>query len=124
MPINDKNKRSIGSSFEDKAVSFLEKKGCRVIDRNYRCRAGEIDIIYYDTDDTVCFGEVKYRTADFQGYPEEAVDFRKQRKICLASDFFRAANGMDESLSFRYDVIAITPDDIRWIKNAFFYTGV
>ena len=117
------NKRKLGSFEEDRAVSFLKDHDCRILDKNFRCSAGEIDIIYMDTDDTVCFGEVKYRENDGMGYPEEAVDRKKQRIISRVSDHFRARNSLDESMSYRFDVLAVTPTMIRWIKNAFDYRG-
>ena len=115
------NKRLIGSKEETRAGKFLEDNGCTVIQKNFRCSAGEIDIIFLDKDDTVCFGEVKYRENEEMGFPEEAVDNKKQRIICRVSNHYRAKNGLDESMSFRFDVIAVSPSDIKWIKNAFDY---
>ncbi len=116
------NKRALGNREETAAVSFLEREGCSIIQRNFRSRSGEIDIIYFDSDgETLCFGEVKYRNNLNSGYPEEAVNRKKQRIICRVSDVYRGKHGLDESLSYRYDVIAITPDGINWHKNAFEY---
>ncbi len=117
-----RNKRAVGSLEEDEASSFLIGHGCTMIDKNFSCKAGEIDLIYLDSDgSTICFGEVKFRKGSSSGDPEEAVTNKKQRKICLASDYYRMKNGLDESLSYRYDVIAVTPGGIRWHKNAFEY---
>ncbi|MCR4590284.1 MAG: YraN family protein [Lachnospiraceae bacterium] len=115
------NTRSLGNSEERRAAEFLEDNGCRIIERNFSCRAGEIDLIYYDEDNVICFGEVKYRYDENAGYPSEAVDIRKQRKICRVSDMYRAKFSLDESYSYRYDVIAIKRNEIQWIKNAFYY---
>ena len=115
------NKRLIGSKEETRAVRFLMDNDCRILQRNFRCSAGEIDVIFLDKDDTVCFGEVKYRENEKTGFPEEAVDNNKQRIICRVSDHFRAKNNMDESMSYRFDVLAVSPSDIKWIKNAFDY---
>ncbi len=116
------NRRALGNREEASAVSFLESKGCRILERNFRSRSGEIDVIFYDSDgETLCFGEVKYRNNLNNGYPEEAVNLKKQRIICRVSDVYRAKNGLDESLSYRFDVIAIMPDSITWHKNAFQY---
>ena len=117
------NKREVGSEEEALAVRFLEDRGCRILERNYRCSAGEIDIVFTDDQGRICFGEVKYRENADKGLPEEAVDTRKQRIICRVSDHYRAENGMDESLSYSFDVIAVTPAETRWIRNAFEYTG-
>ena len=113
--------RILGRLEEDEAAEFLKIKGCRILDRNYSCKAGEIDIIYSDSEGVICFGEVKFRTEIINGSPEEAVNSNKQRKICRASDCYRAKFSLDESMSYRYDVIAISEDGIKWIKNAFEY---
>ena len=74
------NKRQIGSVYELKASDYLTKKGYQIIERNYRCRIGEIDIIAIERD-CLCFIEVKYRKNEKTGDPLEAVDKRKQQKI-------------------------------------------
>ena len=114
------NTRKIGGSEEDRAADFLESRGCTIIERNFRCSAGEIDVIYWDGD-TVCFGEVKFRENLLNGLPEEAVDRKKQKKICRASDHFRMKNSLDESLSYRFDVLSLTPESVKWLKNAYEY---
>ena len=114
------NLRKIGSSEEDRAAAFLERKGCTIIERNFRCSAGEIDIIFSD-DGIICFGEVKFRESLANGLPEEAVDKRKQRKICRTSDHYRMKNSLDESFRYRFDVLSLTPDSVKWLKNAFGY---
>ncbi len=118
---SNNNTRFLGNSEEDKAAKYLEEQGCRIIERNYSCRMGEIDLIYSDPDNVICFGEVKYRNKISSGYPSEAVNFSKQKKICAVSDHYRAKLSLDESFAYRYDVIAILPEGIRWIKNAFYY---
>ena len=129
MPIRDNARagepngstRNKGRTEEDLAAEYLKEKGCNILERNFTCRFGEIDIIFEDEDGTVCFGEVKYRALDRDGHPEEAVVYGKQKKICRTSDHYRVKYALDESLSYRYDVIAISPGNIRWIKNAFEY---
>ncbi len=118
------NTRFLGGLEEERAVSFLESNGCGILNRNYSCRMGEIDIIYTDPDSVICFGEVKYRKIRENGYPQEAVNLTKQRKICRVSDHYRSIFSLDESLSYRYDVIAVSEDGIEWIKNAFEYIPV
>ena len=72
------NKRQIGSVYELKASDYLTKKGYQIIERNYRYRIGEIDIIAIERD-CLCFIEVKYRKNEKTGDPLEAVDKRKQQ---------------------------------------------
>ena len=81
------NRREIGAEYEQKAVRYLESVGYRVLERNYRCRLGEIDIIAMQ-DGYLCFVEVKYRGSHGQGYPEEAVNHRKQQKIIQTAEVY------------------------------------
>ncbi len=116
------NTRSIGSKYEDMAVDYLIKKGHRILDRNYNCRYGEIDIISKHQDSLV-FIEVKYRKKADCGYAEEAVDIRKQKQISRASLFYLNYHGYGTDIPIRYDVISISDDNINHIENAFYYTG-
>ena len=75
------NRRQIGTKEEALAAAFLEKQGYQILERNFRCRLGEIDLIARDGS-TLVFVEVKYRkNADF-GTPAEAVNRKKQLTIC------------------------------------------
>lgn len=116
------NKRKIGAEQEERACQYLMKQGVRIMERNFRCRQGEIDIIGYEKEYLVFF-EVKYRKDDSKGNASEAVGFRKQRKICRVSDYYRMIHGSPLDTQVRFDVIAIDGDRIEWIRNAFDYTG-
>ncbi|MCE5288961.1 MAG: YraN family protein [Nocardiaceae bacterium] len=72
--------QNIGTRGEDLAVEFLEAIGLQVLDRNWRCRHGELDVVAADGSDIV-FVEVKTRTGDGYGRPEEAVTPRKQQRL-------------------------------------------
>lgn len=116
------NKRKIGDEQEVLACRYLEKQGVRLRERNFRCRQGEIDIIGYEKEYLVFF-EVKYRKDDSRGNASEAVGFRKQRKICRVSDYYRMIHGCPSDTPVRFDVIAIDGGRIEWIRNAFDYIG-
>jgi len=88
---------------EQAAAAHLEKKGLRLVERNYRCRAGEIDLIALDGV-TVVFVEVKLRRAPFD--PLEAVDARKRRQVCRAAFDFLLRRGM-LGRPARFDVVAV-----------------
>ena len=75
------NKRSIGSSYEDRACDYIRSQGVDILERNYSVKYGEIDIIGRDGADLVFF-EVKFRSSANKGYASEAVNPRKQYKIC------------------------------------------
>ncbi len=116
------NKRQTGTAWEQKAARYLVEQGMRIVESNFRCRQGEIDLIGYHRGYLV-FVEVKYRSSTAKGYAVEAVDFRKQHKICRVSDYYRCIHKVDGTTSVRYDVVAIQGDEINWIQNAFPYQG-
>lgn len=113
------NKRSMGSEYEKKAAEYLKASGCSICEMNYRCRFGEIDMIARDGKYLV-FTEVKYRSDTGKGLPQEAVDYRKQRKISRVADYYLMCKHM-MGLPCRFDVIAILGEDIQWLKDAFPY---
>ncbi len=102
------------------AVRFLEKNGVRILERNYRCRMGEIDIIGLDGDTRVFF-EVKYRKNASAGEPYEAVGYKKQRIICRTADHYRMTHSLSVDMPYRFDIISIRGDSTEWYKNAFEY---
>lgn len=114
------NHVEIGKNYEEKAALFLEKQGFRILERNFRCRQGEVDIIGIH-ENCLVFVEVKYRKNTGAGMPEEAVGVQKQSKICKTSDYFRMGHRQYAHLQVRYDVVAVLSDEIRWHPNAFFY---
>ncbi len=116
------NKRRTGAEWERKAAEYLTERGMRIVDTNFRCRQGEIDLIGYHQGCLV-FVEVKYRSSAAKGYAVEAVDSRKQYRICRVSDYYRYIRKVDVKTFVRYDVVAIQGDKINWIQNAFFYQG-
>ncbi|MCR5733087.1 MAG: YraN family protein [Lachnospiraceae bacterium] len=116
------NKRRTGSRYEDKACEFLQKQGLKIIERNFRCKKGEIDIIARD-EKTVVFLEVKYRKNKSMGFPCEAVDQKKQATISAVADFYRIRYKLSDETAYRFDVISIMGDEIKWYKNAFDYCG-
>lgn len=116
------NQIKIGKKYEEKAADYLTKQGMRLIEQNFRSRYGEIDIIGIHNNCLV-FVEVKYRRNNNRGIAEEAVGVSKQKKICFTSDYFRISRKQYLKLQVRYDVVAMTGDDIRWHQNAFPYQG-
>ncbi|MBI5643895.1 MAG: YraN family protein [Deltaproteobacteria bacterium] len=94
-----------GRKGEEEAAVLLKKKGYKIIEKNYRCRFGEIDIIAKDGG-TLVFVEVKARTSDRFGTPKCGVDFRKQRHMTLASSCYIVERGIGD-LDVRFDVVSI-----------------
>ncbi len=121
MKKNTHSTRFRGLEYEELAAEFLRSEGCGILERNFRTRGGEIDVIYLDGQ-TICFGEVKYRHSKTHGLSCEAVGYKKQLRISRTSDAYRAKENLTEGLSYRFDVIDISgEDDIEWYKNAFQY---
>lgn len=114
----------LGQEGEALAVSFLVQNGLKVLERNYRCRLGEIDIIAVD-DDTLVFIEVKARKNFLFGLPEEAITMAKQTKLIKVANYYikkESKRGLN-NLNKRIDIIAVHKGDkkqpsVRWIKNA------
>lgn len=112
------NTRKKGTEYEDVAADYLQCQGVEILERNYRNRCGEIDIIGKDGEYIVFF-EVKYRKNSKKGAPAEAVNFTKQKTICRVADYYRMLHGIGEFFPIRYDVIAIEGLELIWYKNAF-----
>src|SRR3972149_2826869 len=98
-------RQALGRSGEDLAVEEIERRGYAVLDRRYRTRHGEIDIVAEDGD-TVVFIEVKARATAERGTAAEAVTVQKQRKlIAMATDYLSRRHLTDRRC--RFDVVAI-----------------
>jgi putative endonuclease len=115
--------RSKGTKGEQLAIKFLKKNGYKILQRNYRRRNGEIDVICYDHG-SIVFVEVKTRYSDIFGPPELSVTEAKRRQIVkVASQYI--ANKKLEGIDLRFDVVSIfyPPDKkhamIKLFKNAF-----
>ena len=116
------NKRKLGAQQEETVIQYLKKNGMRIVAHNFRIRQGEIDVIGYENDCLV-FVEVKYRSSEDKGRPEEAVGIRKQRIICKVADYYRFIHHIDEYSKIRYDVVAVCASELIWYKNAFDHIG-
>ena len=112
------NTRNIGDRYEDVAVLYLRQHGYTILERNFRNKIGEIDIIAKDGEYLV-FVEVKYRRLSDSGHPTEAVNFSKQRRITKTALYYCAHNNKGEYTPMRFDVISILGDEIMLYQNAF-----
>jgi len=115
--------KEIGLLGEEAAVSYLKRNGYVIIERNFNCKIGEIDIIGMDKD-YIVFVEVKTRYTKLYGNPAEAVTYEKQRKIYKTAQYYIMKKKL-YSHTFRFDVVEIMIDNknntyfIRLIKDAF-----
>lgn len=112
------NKRKLGNEKEQEVVQYLIKHNYNILECNYSCRQGEIDIIAMDGNYLV-FVEVKYRSTNQNGYPMESVTKYKQRKIIKTAQYYMYAKHIAENNPIRFDVASVLGTDIFYIKNAF-----
>lgn len=110
-----------GKAGENIAVKYLESRKYKVLDTNFRCKIGEIDIVCLDGKDIV-FAEVKLRQSRDYGYPSQAVNYHKQRKISKTALYYLQTHDLFH-LNVRFDVIEIIKNSmgtrINHIENAF-----
>ena len=116
--MNQKNKRQIGTDYEIRAEEYLIGNGYIILERNFRNRSGEIDLIA-KKDGIIRFVEVKYRTTSDFGSPLEAVDVRKQNQIRKIAMYYLMRNKLSEWTPCQFDVIAFEGKEISHIENAF-----
>ena len=115
------NTKKIGNKGEQCAVRYLKRRGYKIVQTNYSCRFGEIDIIA-ENKDYIVFVEVKARSRNSIASPREFVDENKQQRIIMTAQMYLSKNGMEKQP--RFDVIEvrtdkIIKDKIDHIENAF-----
>lgn len=116
--IKESNKRRLGAKVEQVVKGYLAEHGFEILEMNYRCRQGEIDIIAKEQEYYV-FIEVKYRNSTKYGLPQEAVGIAKQRRICKAAQYYLYSHSLSEFTPVRFDVAAVLENKITYYKNAF-----
>lgn len=116
------NNRRIGEKYEKQAAEFLQRQGLVIIERNYRCKLGEIDLIAQDGTYYV-FVEVKYRNGSVSGFAAEAVTKQKQKRISQVAVHYLTVHCHCLDLPCRFDVVGIDGEKVRWIRDAFEFSG-
>lgn len=113
-------RKNLGKAAEEAAALFLEERGIRILERNFRSYHGEIDIIALEEPQLLLIVEVKMRSRSDCGTPAEAVNFKKQRRICYTFNYYRMREQLNENTAVRFDVIEVDRNlQCHWIKNAF-----
>lgn len=115
-----------GQKSERQAEQFLKSQGLTLVERNYRCKLGEIDLIMRH-DEVLVFVEVRYRKQQEYGSASETVDARKQRKLIRTAQHYLQVQFGGNEPACRFDVVGIrgnqTPQSgqnpIEWLANAF-----
>jgi len=100
------------------AADWLEKQGLVIMDKNFRCRQGEIDLIAKDGK-MVVFVEIKARSRKGMGSAIEAVNYKKQRTIRKVALFYLIKRYHSVDIPCRFDVLGFDGGRITWIKNAY-----
>ncbi len=112
-----------GRAAEQEAERYLLAQGLTLRARNYRCKAGEIDLIMADGNSLV-FVEVRLRRHSGFASAAETVDFRKQQKLIRAAQHYLQRTGLTDQVACRFDVVAFDPRrtsdaPATWLKDAF-----
>ncbi len=98
--------REAGAEAEDAACAFLEERGVRVVQRNFRARGGEIDVVAREGD-TLVFVEVRFREGEEFGAPEETVGSAKRRMVITAAREYLRRVPPSSWKEARFDVVAV-----------------
>lgn len=115
--------QKLGDWAEDYALKFLQQQGYMLVEKNYYCMYGEIDLIV-QKNNTLVFVEVKARSSKQYGTAIEMVTLSKQKKIIKTAMWFLQEHEQFELYDCRFDVVAMQMvaknlQDIKWIENAF-----
>ena len=108
-----------GRTAEDFACQHLTNYGLRLLDRNFLCRRGEIDLIMMDGPCLV-FVEVRKRSSSSYGGALASVTPVKQNKIIKTAQYYILQKKLNYQIPMRFDVVAIENTTLQWIKNAFY----
>lgn len=107
-----------GDNAEQQALLFLQQQGLTLICNNFRCKAGELDLVMNDGSALVIV-EVRYRQSEQFGGALASITRQKQTRIIAATQHYVIINRLSHC-AIRFDVVAISGDSrINWIKNAF-----
>ena len=112
--------KQTGDAAEGVALRYLQQKGLRLIQRNYRTPGrggGEIDLIMAAPDGTTVFVEVRNRASDAHGGAAASIGFVKQRRIIFAARHYLAR--LRQLPPCRFDVVLVEPDGVQWLQAAF-----
>lgn len=120
--VNGKTRIEQGQQAEQAAAEYLTRHGLQLVERNYRCRSGEIDLIM-QSGAYLVFIEVRYRKHPGYGGAAASVDRRKQHKLLSAAQHYLQRRHVGNR-PCRFDVVAVVPERdgalrCEWITNAF-----
>lgn len=106
-----------GEQSEQQACDYLLKQGLTLIEKNFSCKYGELDLLMFDQQ-TMVIVEVRFRKSNKFGGALESITAKKQSRIIAATQYYLSQKKLQSAI--RFDVIAMSSEsDINWIKNAF-----
>ena len=111
------NTRAIGALREDLAIKYLEENGFEIIERNFKCKIGEIDVIA-KKDDIIRFIEIKYRTGQVAGGVAYAISNQKLIKISKIAEFYIMINNLTDVM-FSIDALLIENENYTYLENIY-----
>jgi putative endonuclease len=121
-PIEGNKRAEAGRNAEQKALIYLQAQGLQLVERNYRCRGGEIDLVMRDTKQLVMV-EVRYRRSTSYTSAAASIDQRKQSRLIMAARHYLASHPQFADDPVRFDVVAFDgpalAPAIEWLRNAF-----
>lgn len=112
-----KDTRRSGAEWEERALLFLQQHNLSLLVRNYRCKAGEIDLIMRNADTSIVFVEVRARTDHAYGGATASVDQYKQKRLLRTAAHY--LQNLAPTPACRFDVIAFENGQLIWYQNAF-----
>lgn len=106
-----------GERSEYLACNYLLNQGLQLLEKNFQCKYGELDLIMKDNE-TLVIVEVRFRKSNKYGSAAESISKKKQSRIIATTQYYLSSNKIDSLV--RFDALAMSSDtDINWIKNAF-----
>ena len=110
-----------GNDAELRACQYLNEQGLELIERNFHCRYGEIDLVMRDQQ-TIIFVEVRFRKADSLVDGAQSITTSKQQRIIRSASYYLQRHKFNETIPARIDVVAVTQGkdehQFEWIQNA------
>lgn len=107
-----------GAAAENLAAAFLEQEGLRILERNYRCRFGEIDLVAR-SGRLLIFVEVRARSSERFGGAAGSITGAKRRRLVAAARHYLATHRVEGACRFDVVLVRGTAGGIEWIENAF-----
>ena len=111
------NTRVIGSLKEDLAISYLEENGFEILERNFKCKIGEIDVIA-KKNNCIRFIEIKYRDSSFAGGVHYAINNKKILKISKIANFYIMTHP-NYNMAYSIDALLINNEQTEYLENIF-----